>query len=248
MIRHRWIDPGESVAVVQQCALAGLCRATVYAQRRPPVVDASDLVHSRLIDEEYTRHPFYGTRRMVIFLEKAGHTVNRKRVRRLMRLMGLSGMAPGPNTSRPRPEHPVYPYLLRRVPVVRPNQVWSTDITYIRLIASILNRMGRHTPDGRTWTAVRARATRNNHAIAVYREGERQARGELSVSEVAAILSVTQTTVLRMIRLRHMPATQACVNAPWLVRQDDLDRHLADHRPAGRPQTSNPNQLSMLST
>jgi putative transposase len=133
VIRHGWIDPGEAVAVVQQCVLAGVCRATVYAQRRPPVVDANDLVHSRLIDEEYTRHPFYGTRRMVIFLEKAGHTVNRKRVQRLMRLMGLSGMAPGPNTSRPRPEHPVYPYLLRGVPVVRPNQVWSTDITYIRL-------------------------------------------------------------------------------------------------------------------
>ncbi len=97
------------------------------------MVDASDLVHSRLIDEEYTRHPFYGTRRMVVFLEKAGHAVNRKRVRRLMRLMGLSGMAPAPNTSRRRPEHPVYPYLLRGVPVVRPNQVWSTDITYIRL-------------------------------------------------------------------------------------------------------------------
>ena len=129
MIRHGWIDPGEPVAVVQQCALAGLCRATVYAQRRPPVIDAGDLLHSRLIDEEYTRHPFYGTRRMVIFLEQLGHTVNRKRVRRLMRLMGLSGMAPGPNTSRPRPEHPVYPYLLRGVPVVRPNQVWSTDIS-----------------------------------------------------------------------------------------------------------------------
>jgi putative transposase len=133
VIRQAWIDPGEAVAVVQQCALAGLCRATVYAQRRPPVVDADDLLHSRLIDEEYTRHPFYGTRRMVIFLEQVGHTVNRKRVRRLMRLMGLSGLAPGPNTSRPRPEHPVYPYLLRGVPVVRPNQVWSTDITYIRL-------------------------------------------------------------------------------------------------------------------
>ena len=82
-----------------------LCRATVYAQRRPPVVDANDLLHSRLIDEEYTRHPFYGTRRMVIFLEKVGHTVNRKRVQRLMRLMGLPGLAPGPNTSRPRPAY-----------------------------------------------------------------------------------------------------------------------------------------------
>ena len=92
-----------------------------------------DLLHSRLIDEEYTRHPFYGTRRMVVFLLTVGHTVNRKRVQRLMRLMGLAGMAPGPNSSRPHPEHKVYPYLLRGVPVERPNQVWSTDITYIRL-------------------------------------------------------------------------------------------------------------------
>lgn len=133
MIRQGWIDPGEAVAVVQQCVLAGVCRATVYAQQRPPLVDASDRLHSRLIDEEYTRHPFYGSRRMVLFLAAAGHTVNRKRVQRLMRLLGLAGMAPGPNTSRPHPEHPVYPYLLRGVAVVRPNQVWSTDITYIRL-------------------------------------------------------------------------------------------------------------------
>jgi putative transposase len=70
---------------------------------------------------------------MVVFLKKAGHIVNRKRVQRLMREMGLIGMAPGPNTSRPHPDHKVYPYLLRGVSVVRPNQVWSTDITYIRL-------------------------------------------------------------------------------------------------------------------
>jgi putative transposase len=121
------------VPVVQQCVLAGVCRATIYAQQKPPTIDETDLLHIRLIDEEYTRHPFYGSRRMVIFLEKAGHHVNRKRVVRLMRLMGLAGMAPGPNTSRRHPEHRVYPYLLRGVAVVRPNQVWSTDITYLRL-------------------------------------------------------------------------------------------------------------------
>ena len=66
----------------------------------PRPADELDLLHSRLIDEEYTRHPFYGTRRMVVYLETVGHRVNRKRVQRLMRLMGLAGMAPGPNTSR----------------------------------------------------------------------------------------------------------------------------------------------------
>ena len=133
MVRQGWIEPGDTVAVVQQCALAGVSRATVYAQQKLKPVDELDLLHSRLIDEEYTRHPFYGTRRMVVFLLAVGHTVNRKRVQRLMRLMGLAGMAPGPNTSRPHPEHKVYPYLLRGMPVVRPNQVWSTDITYLRL-------------------------------------------------------------------------------------------------------------------
>jgi putative transposase len=133
MMRQTWIDKGSGVSLVRQCALAGVSRATVYAQKRPKPVDESDLLFSRLIDEEYTRRPFYGSRKMVVFLMMAGHGVNRKRVQRLMREMGLAGMAPGPNTSRSHPVHKVYPYLLRGVPVVRPNQVWSTDITYIRL-------------------------------------------------------------------------------------------------------------------
>ena len=133
MIRRAWISPVSELAVVRQCALSGVSRATVYAHRQPAVVDEVELLLSRLIDEEYTRHPFYGTRRMVVFLLAAGHTANRKRVQRLMRQMGLAGMAPGPNTSRNHPAHKVYPYLLRGVPIVRRNQVWSTDITYVRL-------------------------------------------------------------------------------------------------------------------
>ncbi len=133
MIRREWIDLEDAVPVVRQCVLAGVSRATVYARHEPTPVDELELLHNRLIDEEYTRHPFYGTRRMVVYLKTVGHTVNRKRVQRLMRQMGLVGMAPGTNTSRPHPEHKAYPYLLRGVPIVRPNQVWSTDITYIRL-------------------------------------------------------------------------------------------------------------------
>ena len=121
------------MSVVQQCALTGVSRATIYAQRNPKPVGESDLLLGSLIDEEYTRRPFYGSRKMVLFLKKVGQLVNRKRVQRLMRQLGLAGMAPGPNTSRPHPEHKIYPYLLRGVAVVRPNQVWSTDITYIRL-------------------------------------------------------------------------------------------------------------------
>ena len=133
MVRQSWIDTGDTVSVVRQCVLAGVSRATIYAQQKPRPIDESDLLFSRLIDEEYTLHPFYGSRKIVVFLKTAGHVVNRKRVQGLMRKMGLAGMAPGPNTSRPHPEHKVYPYLLRGVLVTRSDQVWSTDITYIRL-------------------------------------------------------------------------------------------------------------------
>jgi putative transposase len=133
MIRQSWVEPAEGLPLVRQCELAGVTRSTVYARSYPAATDETELLLSRLIDEEYTRRPFYGSRRMVVFLKQEGHEVNRKRVQRLMRQMGLAGMAPGPSTSRPHPEHRIYPYLLRGVPVVRPNQVWSTDITYIRL-------------------------------------------------------------------------------------------------------------------
>ena len=105
----------------------------MYAPPLAAVADALTLLLLAAIDGEYTRHPFYGSRRMVVFLGVMGYIVSRKRVQRLMRILGLAGMAPGPNTSRPHPEHKIYPYLLRGVAVVRPNHVWSTDITYIRL-------------------------------------------------------------------------------------------------------------------
>jgi len=133
MIRQGWITKGEGVAIVQPCVLAGVSRATVYAQRKERPVDESDLLLCQLIDEEFTRHPFYGSRKRGVFLKVQGHTVNRKRVQRLMRQIGRAGMAPGPNTRRPHPEHKIYPYLLRGIQVIRPGPVWSVDITYIRL-------------------------------------------------------------------------------------------------------------------
>lgn len=133
MMRRTWIDKGDRVALTWQCALAGVSRSAVYARQKPKPIALDDEVLKRLIDEEYTRHPFYGSRKMVVYLGRCGHCVNRKRAQRLMRSLGLAGMAPGPNTSRAHPQHKVYPYLLRGVAVVKPNQVWSTDITYIRL-------------------------------------------------------------------------------------------------------------------
>lgn len=134
--RRGWIDGAEELPLSRQCELADVPRASVYRRltaKAPTETAEEDLLLCRLIDEEYTSRPFYGSRRMVVFLRNAGHVVNRKRVQRLMRSMGLAGMAPGPNTSKGHPRHKVYPYLLRGVPIIRPNQVWSTDITYIRL-------------------------------------------------------------------------------------------------------------------
>jgi putative transposase len=118
--------------VAVQCRLAGIARSTIYAGK-VAVVDGIELLLLRLLDEEFTRHPFYGSRKMVVWLGTQGHPVNRKRVQRLMRILGLAAMAPGPNTSKKHPQNKIYPYLLRGVSVVRPNHVWSTDITYIRL-------------------------------------------------------------------------------------------------------------------
>ncbi len=97
-----------------------------------PVGEAQeDLALVRLIDDEYTRTAFYGSRKITLWLVEQGHLVNRKRVQRLMRIIGIEGIAPGPSTSRPHPQHKVYPYPLRGVDVVRANHVWATDITYI---------------------------------------------------------------------------------------------------------------------
>lgn len=121
------------MALTRQCELAGIPRSTVYAPHRAAQPDEQESLLLAQIDAEYTRHPFYGSRKMRVYLRRLGHRINRKRVQRLMGKLGLAGMAPGPNTSRPHQQHKVYPYLLRGVEVTQPNQVWSTDITYLRL-------------------------------------------------------------------------------------------------------------------
>ena len=113
----------------RQCALLSLHRST--AAYEPAAVGEDDLVIMRLLDEEYLRHPFYGSRKMQVWLHGRGYPVNRKRVQRLMRLMGIEGLNPRGATSKPHPKHKKYPYLLRTLDVVRANQVWATDITYI---------------------------------------------------------------------------------------------------------------------
>jgi putative transposase len=113
----------------RQCALLGLARSGVY--RPPPTTDADDLPLMRRIDELYTARPFLGSRRLALMLGTAAEPLNRKRLQRLMRRMGIAALGPKPGTTRPAPGHKIYPYLLRGVAIERPNQVWASDITYI---------------------------------------------------------------------------------------------------------------------
>ena len=112
-------------------------------------------------------------------------------------------------------------------------------------IASILNRNERRTAHGQTWTAKRICSLRHNHSISVYGEGERQARSELSVSEAAVVLGVTPTTVLRLIRLKRLSATQACAGAPWVLRKADVECCVADRNTLATPPTNYSAQLTL---
>lgn len=133
-MRRKWIDRmGCELPVALQCRLAGVNRTTLYYHPTDRQEDAATLAIMRLIDEEYTRHPFLGARKMRLHLNGQGIAISRRRTAKLMGRMGLQAMVPGPNTSKPQPGHKVYPYLLRGMEITRPNQVWSTDITYIRL-------------------------------------------------------------------------------------------------------------------
>ena len=127
--RRAWISENGPLSVVRQCELAGTKRSTYYALSPAISPDAEEAELLDLIDKEYTRHPFFGSRKIKKHLVDLGYKINRKRVQRLMRKLGLAGMAPGPNTSEPHPQHKIYPYLLRGVHVTRPKQVWSTDIS-----------------------------------------------------------------------------------------------------------------------
>ncbi len=121
---------------MRQCELLELARRSYYYE---PVGERAENRHyMRLIDEQYLRTPFYGSRRMTVCLQKQGYSINRKRVQRLMRRMGLEGLAPGPGTSHPAPEHKIYPYLLRDLEIARADQVWATDITYVPMPAGFM--------------------------------------------------------------------------------------------------------------
>jgi putative transposase len=136
-VRWGWIEPDHpALSLAAQCALLGLNRSTWYDRLAQP--NTLNLELMRYLDEEYTAHPFYGSRRMTAVLRRAGYAVNRTRVMRLMGQMGLVAIYPKPALSRPDADHRLYPYLLRGVTIAGPDHVWSTDITYIRLLTGFV--------------------------------------------------------------------------------------------------------------
>jgi len=130
--RRCWIEAGDAeLSVAEQCRLLELPRSTYY---HVGVGESAENLHlMRLIDEQYLHTPFAGSRGLKQWLKRQGYAVNRKRVQRLMRVMGLEAIYPRPRTSDPGPEHRIYPYLLRNLAIERVDQVWSTDITYVPL-------------------------------------------------------------------------------------------------------------------
>ncbi len=127
--KKMWLEPERSdLSIRQQCSLLGINRSSLYY--RPVGIDAYTLLLMHELDKQYTETPFYGVLKMTEHLRLLGHQVNEKRVRRLLRTMGLEAVYPKPKLSVANPEHKVFPYLLRHLSIERCNQVWSTDITY----------------------------------------------------------------------------------------------------------------------
>jgi putative transposase len=124
------------LSLVRQCFLLGISRSSLYYQ--PVPTSAEDLELMALMDRQYLKTPFYGSRKMAAWLRTQGYQVNRKRVRRLMQVMGLQALCRRPSTSKPAPDHQVYPYLLKGLGINRVNQVWTADITYIPMARGFL--------------------------------------------------------------------------------------------------------------
>jgi putative transposase len=143
------VEPEGVLSIRRQCELLQVSRSGWYYE--PVPVSAEDLALMRRIDELHLKRPFFGSRRLCQELRREGRTVNRKHVQRLMQRMGLVAIAPQPpSTSEPAPEHPVYPYLLRNLPITRVNQVWAADVTYIPMahgflyLVAVLDWYSRH--------------------------------------------------------------------------------------------------------
>jgi putative transposase len=123
------IQPDYNLSITTQCELLSVGRSSYYYE--PTGESPENLEYMRIIDERYLNHSYYGYPKMTAWMVRQGHPVNEKRIARLMRIMGLQATVPGPHTSKPHPQHKIYPYLLRGMKINQPNLVWSTDFTYI---------------------------------------------------------------------------------------------------------------------
>jgi putative transposase len=136
--KRKWIDwQHPELSVRDQCRLLGLNRSNLYYEPIPETQENLQIM--RMIDHEYMRHPCKGQRQMVSYLDRQGVHLNRKRVQRLMKNMGLEGLAPNPRTTTPFKENRVYPYLLRGLDIAKPDHVWCSDITYIPMSQGYLS-------------------------------------------------------------------------------------------------------------
>jgi putative transposase len=193
------VDPQEpNVSIARQCRLLSIQRSTFYY--RPKAVKAEDLELMRLIDQQYLKTPAWGSRSMRTHLRRLGYKVNRKRVQRLMRVMGLEAIYPKPRTSRPYPEHKIYPYLLRNLNIDRPNQVWAADITYIpmsRGFMYLVAVMDWHSRKVLSWRLSNTMET--NFCVEALQEAiERYGRPEIfNTDQGAQFTSETFTKVLK---------------------------------------------------
>ena len=132
--RCAWIEPDHPMlSVRQQAEILGINRSAIYYELRPKVLSEAQLKLLRLVDEVYTKYPFMGSRQMSSFISSHHYSCKRHEARWAYEQLGLQSVAPGPHTSKPHPEHKIYPYLLKNLEIVRPFQVFSTDITYIRM-------------------------------------------------------------------------------------------------------------------
>ena len=132
--RREWVEANHPLLSMRaQCQILELNRSSIYYTQAPRILTEEQLALLRLVDEVYTKYPFFGTRQMSDYISLHKHACNRYEARWAYEQLGLHSLAPGPHTSKPHPEHKVYPYLLHDIKVVRPCQVFSTDLTYIRL-------------------------------------------------------------------------------------------------------------------
>ena len=223
MTRLSWISGGGALTQKRQCTLAGVARATVYANRKPVLIVEIDVLLKRLIDEEYTRHPFYGSRKMVVYLGRCGHKVNRKRVQRLMRSMGLAAIAPGPNTSWAHPQHKVYPYLLRGVAV--------TSQSAIHLVKAFRDLMQKTKCDLRDrLPKLYSQDLLNNLFRYPYTKIEFIER-ELGVSRPTATKYLEQLTSAGLVRKQKMGRSNFYINEPLYALLSGVSLEQASNNP-----------------